>query len=262
MRHLLHHDYNSDGQRHADVCVRPRAGPVPLRYPDFTPTGFHVSGELALRDGSCRQGQVRLDHHEILSTPDGELCFHRGGRGYADAANVKYGHVALADLLDDPGRPVPAGGHRGAPAPLPEASEPLVVAVRSIPAAMHYKSPLETRSGSNRGASFLHYGDPGADQGDRHDLHYNYLLWSFLNAHGGGMVRALLRDVDVVTVCDVPPIAMHAYDEAGAVNGRVEAVYVCSEQAGTALYGWTVSAHELFGDGRGRVEHLQRRGAA
>jgi hypothetical protein len=70
------------------------------------------------------------------------------------------------------------------------------------------------------------------------------------------MVRALLRDGDVVAVCDVPPVAMHSYDEAGAVNGSVEAVYVCTEQAGNALYGWTVSAHELFEDGRGRVEHL------
>jgi hypothetical protein len=123
---------------------------VPLSYPDFTPTGFSVSDELTLRDGSCGAGQIRLDLHEILSTPDGDLCFHRGGRGYADAANVKYGHVALGDLLDDPGRPVPAGGHRGAAAPLPDQPERLVVAVESIPAAMHYKSPLETRSGSNR----------------------------------------------------------------------------------------------------------------
>ena len=193
---LLHRSYNTDGQRHADRCVRPRPGEVPLRYADYAPTGFHISSDLVLRDSSCQPGCVRLDHHELLSTPQGELCFHRGGHGYEDAANVKYGHVAVDDLIDDPGPPTPSGGHRGAPASV--TSERLVVRVRSIPPSMHYKRPSDTRAGSNRGARFLHYGDPAADQGDREDVHYTYLVWSFLNTRGGGMVRSLLRDGDEV----------------------------------------------------------------
>src|SRR4051794_32565306 len=102
MLHLIRRDYNADGQRHADRCVHPRPGQVALRYPDYTPTGFHVSRSLELERGACRAGQIRLDYHEVLSTPEGDLCFHRGGNGYADAANVKYGHVAVADLSEDP----------------------------------------------------------------------------------------------------------------------------------------------------------------
>ncbi len=102
MLHLLRHDYNTAGHAHADRYVRVRPGAVPLRYPDFTPTGFHISRELALKNGRGPAGSVRLDYHERLSTPNGDLVFHRGGNGYVDAANVKYGHVAVADLLDDP----------------------------------------------------------------------------------------------------------------------------------------------------------------
>lgn len=257
MLHLLRHDYNTAGHAHADRYVRVRPGAVPLRYPDFTPTGFHVSRGLVLENGRGPIGTVRLDYHERLSTSHGDLVFHRGGNGYADAANVKYGHVAVADLLDDPGRPVPSAGHRGAGAPLPDEPRPRVVRVRSIPTAMHYKRPLETRTGSNRGASFMHYGDPAADQGDRHDVHYTYLLWSFVNVRGGGMVRALLRDGDLVDLCDVSPVTMDSYDETGSTNGLVEAVYVRTVQAGNVLYGWIVSTHELFYDGRGPIRHLE-----
>ena len=257
MFHLLRHDYNTDGQRHADCYVRLRPGPVPLRYPDFTPTGFHISRGLVLKNGRGPSGSVRLDYHERLSTSHGDLVFHRGGNGYADAANVKYGHVAVADLLDDLGRPLPSGGRRGAPAPPADPPEGRAVRVRSIPPPMHYKRPFETRSGSNRGARFLHYGDPAADQGDRHDVHYTYLLWSFVNVRGGGMVRALLRDWVLVDLCDVRPVTMPSYNEAGAINGLVEAVYVRTVQAGNALFGWTVSTHELFDDGRGPIRHLE-----
>jgi hypothetical protein len=110
---------------------------------------------------------------------------------------------------------------------------------------MHYKRPQDVRSGSNRGARFMHYGDPAADQGDRSDVHYTYLLWSFLNARGGGMVRALLRDGDTLTRCDVTPIVMRSWDDAGRPNGRVEAIYVRTPED---LYGWMVSGHALGDD--------------
>lgn len=219
MLHLIRHDYNAAGHRHADRYVRLRGGPVPLRYPDSTPTGFHLTPGLVLKNGRAPVGAVRLDFHERLSTPHGDLVFHRGGNAYLDAANVKYGHVAVADLLEDPGSPIRAGGRRG--------------------------------------ARFLHYGDPAADQGDRHDVHYTYLLWSCPNVRGGGMVRCLLRDGDAVDLCDVPPVTMDSYDEAGSSNGLVEAVYVRTEQAGNVLHGWTVSTHELFDDGRGPQSHLE-----
>jgi hypothetical protein len=36
---------------------------------------------------------------------------------------------------------------------------------------MHYKRPQDVPGGSNNGTSFMHYGDPGADQGKRRDIH-------------------------------------------------------------------------------------------
>ena len=237
-----HADHDADGQHHADACVALAVDEAPLRYPDGTPTGFALSPRLRFADGRCPDGTVRLDHHEVLDSRAGPLVFHRGGRGYADAANVKYGHLALADLADGPGPPVPAGQGRGGPAPNAPEAGPVVVRVRSIPVALRYK-PL-------RGASWMHYGDPGADQGDRHDVHYTYLLWSFLDARGGGMVRALLRDGARLQPCDVPARRVPAYDPEGRVAGEVVGAYVRTQEG---LYGWTVWEHRAGGAVVGHV---------
>jgi hypothetical protein len=246
--------YNADGEAHADRCVRP-AGTIPLRYANGAPTGFTVSQAAAYTDGSCPDGTIRLDLHEIVDSPVGQLAFERGGNGYVDAQNAKYGQVALSDLVDPVGDPVPSGGGRGAPCPVLAGSR-YEATIASIPAAMHYKRPQDVPSGNNSGASFLHYGDPGADQGDRHDIHYSYLLWSFLNARGGGHVRALLREGQVVQPCDVDPILMDAFDSAGDVDGTVLARYVRTDDGGTPLYGWMVWEHDAQ-DGNGTVAHAR-----
>jgi hypothetical protein len=99
----------------------------------------------------------------------GDLVFHRGGNGFVDAQNVKYGHLAVSDLASDPGQPVPSGG---------------------------------------------------------------------------GMVRALLREGQVVRPCDVRPLELPAYDREGAVNGSVTGRYVAAEvAAGVELFGWMVWSH-------------------
>jgi hypothetical protein len=235
---------NADGQRHADVYVAPASAEVALRYPDGEPTGFALdAGQLAYRDGRGQDGCVRLDYHERVASPAGDLAFHRGGNGFVDAQNVKYGHVAVADLAADPGRPVPSGGGRGG-AVKPAGDGEWVVRVRSIPPDLHYKRPQDTRMGTNAGAKWLHYGDPAADQGDRHDIHYSYLLWSFLDARGGGMVRALLREGQVVRPCDVRPLELPTYDGNGDVNGSVTGRYVAVVVAeDVELYGWMVWSH-------------------
>jgi len=243
--HRVGQDVNADGQHHADVYV-PLAGPdVELRYPDGEPTGFVLDlAQLVYGDGRGVDGSVRLDFHERVASPVGDLAFHRGGLGFVDAQNVKYGHVAIGDLAADPGKPVPSGGGRGDPAPPDDGH--WLVRVRSIPAELHYKRPQDTKSGSNAGAKWLQYGDPGADQGDRHDIHYSYLIWSFLNAHGGGMVRALLRDGQVVQPCDVPGLELPAFDREGNVNGMVTGRYVGATAAdGAELFGWMVWTHQV-----------------
>ena len=240
---------NADGQRHADVYVAPAQDEIDLRYPDGSPTGFGLSAsQLVYRDGRGQDGCVRLDFHERLGSEAGDLAFARGGNGFVDAQNVKYGHVAIADLADDPGSPYPSGGGRGEAAKVDEGEDAYAVVVRSIPPDLHYKRPQDTRMGTNAGAKWLHYGDPGADQGDRHDIHYAYLLWSFLDARGGGMVRALLRDGQVVWPCAVDPRELPAYDAEGNVNGAVTGRYVAIEAAGGWLYGWMAWSHR-WGDG-------------
>jgi hypothetical protein len=248
---LLHRSTNTDGQRHVDRYAALAADRIPLRYPDGGPTGFELDRSIRLKDGTC-EGMARLDMHEVVDSPAGPLAFHRGGLGFEYPYEVKYGHVALDDLAVSPGRPVSSGGHRGAPVAV--AGDDLTVSVQSIPPAMHYKRPQDTRRRNNAGAKFLHYGDPASDQGDRHDIHYTYLLWSLPNVRGGGMVRALLRDGARVEPCDLRPITMDSYDSDGAVNGWVEGVYVRVELEQAELYGWTIAAHAL-GDGE-PVAHL------
>jgi hypothetical protein len=248
---------NADGQRHADVYVPPAHDEIDLRYPDGSPTGFALeASQLVYRDRRGQDGCVRLDFHERLSSGAGDLAFARGGNGFVDAQNVKYGHVAVADLAADPGRPQPSGGGRGAAAKIDEAAGAHAVAVKSIPPELHYKRPEDTRMGTNAGAKWLHYGDPGADQGDRHDVHYSYLLWSFLDARGGGMVRALLAEGRIVWRCAVDPLELPAYDAAGGVNGAVTGRYVATEVAGEWLYGWMAWSHRS-GDGE-PVAHAER----
>jgi hypothetical protein len=235
--------YNANGQLHALVCV-PLAGPsAPLRYTDGSETGFQVTNQQAFDDGRCPPNTVRLDYHEAFPLEIGSLVFHRGGNGYADEQNVKYGQVLTSDVGTTLPEPVPSGGGRGAPCAELAAEPAHRVEVRTIPAEMHYKHPSELASGSNRGSSFEHYGDPGADQGDRTDIHYTYLLWSFVNVRGGGIVRTLLKPGQVIRACDVEPVTMSSWDREGDVNGSVTARYVRALAGTCPVYGWAVWSH-------------------
>ena len=253
--------FNAPGQRHANVCARLAASPVALRFADATPTGFTLDHLLVFEDARCPDGTVRLDLHELVPSPAGPLAFHRGGNGYFDGGNVKYGQLATSEIADPLPSPVPSSGGRGAPCPLAD-DQAHEVSVRSIPASMHYKRPQDVASGSNRGASFEHYGDPAADQGDREDIHYSYLLWSFVNVRGGGIVRTLLAPGQSVRLCDVDPVTMSSWDRAGAVNGTVTARYVRILAGSCPLYGWMVWSHDYFGDSAGAVAHAVAAGAA
>jgi hypothetical protein len=237
------------------VCVLLASPSSPLRFGDGAPTGFGVDDQRSFdEDGRCPAGTVRLDLHEVIPSPAGSLVFHRGGNGYVDAANVKYGHLATNEIADQLPAPVPSSGGRGAPcARLEEA--PYRVQVRTIPARMHYKRPEDLPSGSNKGTSFEHYGDPAADQGRRRDIHYSYLVWSFVNVRGGGMVRTLLAPDQILHACDVDPASMDAWDRDGRVNGHVTARYVRVLAGGCPLYGWMVWSHDYFDDAAGPVSH-------
>jgi hypothetical protein len=234
--------FDAPGQVHARVCVDLAGSNAPLRFGDSDPTGFSVTNAFSFKPGECPDGTVRLDLHEVIPTSASPLIFHRGGNGYVDDQNVKYGELEAADIADVLPDPVPSSGGRGAPCTLVDGPAYKAV-VRSIPDQMHYKRPQDLPGGSNRGSSFLHYGDPGADQGDVHDIHYSYLIWSFLDVRGGGHVRTLLRPGQVVRPCDVEPLTMPSWDRAGNVNGQVTARYVRVLAGTCPLYGWMVWTH-------------------
>jgi hypothetical protein len=248
--------FDASGQHAATTCVRLAGPSAPLRFADGTPTGFSVSDKLSPRGPGCAPGMIRLDLHEIIPSPAGPLVFHRGGNHYAGAADVKYGAVSLSDIAGTPAppAPVPAGAGRGAACTL-GAGPAYAVSVQSIPKSMHYKRPQDVASGSNRGASFMHYGDPGSDQGTRHGIHYSYLLWSFVDVHGGGMARSLLAPGQIVQPCDVAPITMPSWDSSGAVNGSVTARYVEVQAGSCPLYGWMVWSHTYGPAGTAPVAH-------
>ncbi|HEY2602658.1 MAG TPA: hypothetical protein VGI67_13960, partial [Thermoleophilaceae bacterium] len=240
--------YNAPGQAHANACAAPSVGGIPLRCLDGSADGFGIPDPLAYDDGSCPGGTLRLDLHEVVDSPAGPLVFERGGNGYVDDQNAKYGQVLVSDLAESPGAPTPSGGGRGASCPaLLDAR--YAVQIASIPDTMHYKP-------NSSSSKFDRYGDPGSAQGDRHDIHYSYLLWSFLNVGGGGMVRALLQDGQVVAPCDVDPVLMNAYDTGSTVDGTVLARYVRTEMGGTPLYGWMVWEHQSGSDPVIEHQHL------
>ena len=270
--------YDTAGQQHNDRCVRLARGlaSINLRYLSGAQTGFQLSNTLTFTDGSCGTGQIRLDLHEVVSAPTTvgnydpslrpreQLVFHRGGSGYADAQNVRYGQLAVSQLRGKLPKPVPSGGNRGAACPtvLPT---PYKVAVQPIPQEMKYKNP-KASGGSNAGASYLHYGDPAAQQGDQNpqkystdptnQIHYSTLTWSWIDVAGGGHNRILLAPGQGVRLCDVEPINYPSWapgadpSSNGVINGWVEARYVETRvDDGPPLYGWMVWEHHYDPDG-------------
>ncbi len=228
--------YDAPGQMHDNACVHLVGPSAALRFADAGPTGFAVTNAFSFDPGQCLGGTVRLDLHELLPSPLGMLVFHRGGNGYLDDGNVKYGELATSDIADPLPATVPSSGGRGAACTLAN-EQPYQVEVRSITGRMRYKPP------PNTGSSFSHYGDPGADQGDRADVHYSYLLWSFVDVRGGGHVRILLRPGQIVRPCDVAPVTMSSWDADGNVNGQVTARYVQTLAGTCPVYGWMVWSH-------------------
>ncbi len=246
--------FDAPGQHHARACAPLATSPAALLLADGTPTGFTISNDSQFDDGSCPDAWVRLDLHELLPSANGPLAFHRGGNGYSDDSNVKYGDIAATDLAGPLPTPVPSSGGRGAACTLADGPA-YHVQVRSIPSTMHYKRPQDLLSGSNAGASFEHYGDPGADQGARRDIHYSYLLWSFIDVRGGGMVRTLLAPGGVVRPCDVEPITLTSWDRGGTANGVVTARYVRVSAGSCQLYGWIVWEHTYLARSPTPVAH-------
>ena len=260
--------YDAGGQTHDDVCANPKISGLALRYLGGGATGFQLSNALTFTtSGGCHTGQVRLDLHEVVDSSAGPLVFHRGGSGYDDAENVRYGQVLVSELNGPLPSPIPSGGGRGAPCKtlLRQAYQ---ASVQPIPSDMKYKSPAAA-GGNNAGASYLHYGDPAAQQGDQNpqkysadptqQIHYSTLTWSWIDVSGGGHNRILLAPGQNIRLCDVEPIRRDSWAPSsvapdGQLNGWVIARYIQTRVGkGPALYGWMVWQHHYDGDSSGVV---------
>ena len=103
-------------------------------------------------------------------------------------------------------------------------------------------------------------------QGAR-DEHFAYLCWSWLRQDGprgrtvpgGGAVRALLADGQIVHRCAVESVITTAWNLAGEVVGRVRAIYVRVPVGDDDLFGWMVHSHLVpDGDDELEVPHVER----
>lgn len=243
--------FNRAEQGHADVCVRIKGDAIALRYADGSPTGFVVTKAMltyskTAKSGVCKDGYLRLDARETLKTKDGRrLYFHRGGYGYEHGSDVKYGHVWIGDLADHVD--VEPGNGNGAPCAANGID--YVTRVKPLPIDMHFcktKGACDSPEDTN---GYSSYGDP-AQQGSAagSPIHYTYLNWSWLNVAGGGVVRALVPEGQVVHRCDVPSIKLDTVTEDGKKNGWVRAIYVKTAIGDQWVQGWMVHSHQHDGD--------------
>lgn len=274
-------EFNNDDQGHADFCVRLNRPMVALRYPDGTPSGFHLTPSvLQPQSGSgvwCPEaGLARLDAREIVTAEDGnKMFFHRGGWGFAGndpLSAVHYGHVRAEDIdtaglrfyRSDSVSSLPGvprgrwaaaqtepwngkGQQSGNGTPCRSlAKTPLRVNVQSIPADMQYLNSRQTGS-----IPYMIYGNPSGDLGPSADrtrgVRYTILQWSWINVRGGGVARALVRDGTHFFSCsDVPAILLASVSDATTKKqtGWVQAMYGAVRTGkNNLIHGWIVSAH-------------------
>lgn len=255
-------DYNAEGQRHVSRFLLLKDAFVPLRGLDGRWTGHFLSRdqlrytdaekERVVRHGyTSIDGYARFDYHELLTvTPESgvksRMIFHRGGSGYTDPPNVKYGGILLSDVTTGAyplGSPEPSGDGRGSWAP--DAPGLFVTRVKRCP-GRYKQDPAAV------GSLWDTYGNPGTEWGG--DVSYTDLNWSWLNVGGGGMMRGLLHDGHHIRKCAVSPIHMPMYDDFGRVMGEVSGQYV---RTSNDVFGWMMWAHRFTGE-RDWTFHVER----
>lgn len=227
-------------QTHNEVCATPRnPTAVPLRYADGAPETTLDAAALRYTSGStrsrgttsakCKRGQLHLDVKDALSSPAGPLYLFRGGNGVTmPSGAVSYGHVSANDLRNPPRVNRAARGANG--------RKPGSCAGKSwrvVPQDIGDPGQDQRKPG---GPSWSSYGDPGKAYGRPGS--YQYVLWSWLDQSGGGMVRALVRPDQVVQECAQVPRARQPIYRGSAVVGEAYAVYVRFSTGPATVWGW------------------------
>lgn len=127
--------------------------------------------------GSCKNGQVRLDAREIVTAND----------------------------PDRPGEKIHLVFHRGG------------YGYKDAGSVKYGHVGIGDLTHVSTERNGINYGDPGFDQGApgvRGLVHYTDLSWSWINVHGGGVLRALLKEGDDFARCDgVPSIVLNSVND-------------------------------------------------
>lgn len=268
------------------VCVPLATGldeDPPVLYPDGgeVGAGYVVPRDPrwnphSTEDALCidQPGCVRIDRTEVipgdgLGAPD--LWFHKGGQGYAPPRGAAYGHVAASVLAEPPEprftkeRLNERGGDPGRN-PLPGAGR---AHPHDLGAYLVRPRPIGRKEDGGwlykprrAGARYSKYGDAGPVQGED-DQHFAYLCWSWVRqdgarggtVSGGGAVRALLKDGQLVHRCAVESLRTPAWNLKGRRVGWVVAIYVRLPVGDDSLYGWIVHSHVITTPD-GRLDHV------
>jgi hypothetical protein len=137
--------FNAPGELHNDVYCTPNFDSTPLYYPNGSPTLQQLERDNLLWPG--HEGTVQLDYKEHIEANGGQYVFARGGY-IPDHEAQPYGHVSVGDIEGPAGSPVPAGGGRGASAPL--ANRQVTLDVVGIPDEMLLQAGRFERVGKLR----------------------------------------------------------------------------------------------------------------
>ena len=212
--------YNFSGVQHYAQVIKLNVSSDTLKDGNFSNFGPSVANSA---NGPRFQGI------EGLATPDGTLYYSWGIDGYLSGFVWLY-HMNARPVIHSDAR---AGNGNSAPDIIAANGQrkSYYVTPVAISSNITFVGPTD---GITRG--FDTYGRPGASKGYPN---YTYMVWSWVNKGGGGLVRTIMKTNEVFYPSDVSTIDMTST----SASGSVKAMYGFTYQGGVRLYGWTVHSH-------------------
>ncbi len=249
-------------------CVRAKR-PRRMRALAFDGTTLPRSVAAGHEPGSrprCRAGELRLLRLQALSIDGARTYVRRGGCALPCVVRQPTVHVP-ARALARPVRLLPPSARNGNGAAVADCGEEVRNAPQHAGADLHrmyYKTPAELHERRNAGRSggagprWSNYGDPGRTYRSPAGrvAHYNYLLWNLPRTRsgllpGGGIVRAILRAGQLLSLCAGERLSLPSFDKRGAPNGQVDFGYAQVRSGGGsrsyAIHGWVLLGYRYAG---------------
>ncbi|HVF78514.1 MAG TPA: hypothetical protein VNA28_09470 [Solirubrobacteraceae bacterium] len=230
------------------------------------PAGVAAGHEPGSRP-RCRGDELRLLRFEALRLGGVATYVRRGGCALPCVVRQATVHVPARALASEVSL-LPRSVRNGNGEPVAGCDAVVHNTPQTIDSAlarMYYKTPTELRARRNAGRSggagarWSNYGDPGrtySSPGGRR-ASYNYLLWNLPRTAGrllpgGGIVRAVLREGQELSLCSDTRLTLPAFDRAGAVNGEVIFSYarvVSADARSYAVHGWVLVGYRYLDRG-------------